>query len=158
MRTLTNLSPLLESSIGFDYLYDWLENATRVEPIENWPPYDIEKTGEESYRITMAVAGFVPEDLEVIAQRNLLVVSGKKATQNESSGVLYRGIAARSFVRRFQLADFVEVAHAELHDGLLLIDLMRDVPEAMKPKRIPVTPGAAAPKPKPQQIKQKQAA
>src|SRR5688572_14954832 len=112
MRTAYDFSPLFSSSIGFDHVFDLLENATRLQPI-TWPPYNIEKTGEDSYRVTMAVAGFKSDEIGVTAQPNLLVVSARKhaAEENseEKSEVLYRGIAARPFERRFELADYVEV-------------------------------------------------
>jgi len=138
MRTTYDFAPLFSSSIGFEHLFNLLENAARVQQINNWPPYNIEKTGEESYRITMAVAGFNPDEIDVTAQPNLLVVSGQKHAQDNGSEVLYRGIAGRSFERRFELADYVEVAGAALQNGLLTVDLVRQVPEAMKPKKIAI--------------------
>ena len=138
MRTSYDFAPLFSSSIGFEHLFNLLENAARVQQINNWPPYNIEKTGEESYRITMAVAGFNPDEIDVTAQPNLLVVSGQKHAQDNGTEVLYRGIAGRSFERRFELADYVEVAGAALQNGLLTVDLVRQVPEAMKPKKIAI--------------------
>jgi molecular chaperone IbpA len=138
MRTTYDFAPLFSSSIGFEHLFNLLENAARVQQINNWPPYNIEKTGEESYRITMAVAGFNPDEIDVTAQPNLLVVSGQKHAQDNGTEVLYRGIAGRSFERRFELADYVEVAGAALQNGLLTVELVRQVPEAMKPKKIAI--------------------
>jgi molecular chaperone IbpA len=138
MRTTYDFAPLFSSSIGFEHLFNLLENAARVQQINNWPPYNIEKTGEESYRITMAVAGFNPDEIDVTAQPNLLVVSGQKHAQDNGTEVLYRGIAGRSFERRFELADYVEAAGAALQNGLLTVDLVRQVPEAMKPKKIAI--------------------
>ena len=158
MRTNYDFSPLFRSSIGFDHAFDLLQNAARVQPIDNWPPYDIEKTGEDRYRLTMAVAGFSVDDFEITKLPNLLVVSAHKA-EKPGGEVLHRGIANRSFERRFQLADYVVVAGANVADGLLTIDLVREVPEAMKPKRIPVqTQSAPSPTQEPAQIEQKQAA
>ena len=143
MMANLDFSPLFKSTVGFDRVVDLLQNAARVQHIENWPPYDIEKTGEDRYRITMAVAGFSADELEMTKQANTLLVSGRKAGTEDGKQVLYRGIATRSFQRRFHLADYVEVAGASLTDGLLTIELVREVPESMKPKRIPVQAQAA---------------
>src|SRR3712207_4366648 len=113
MRTAYDFSPLFRSSIGFDRLFDLLENAARVPTIDNWPPYNIEKTGDDQYRITMAVAGFAPHELDLTVQPNLLIVSGHKQGQ-ENTYYLHRGIATRSFERRFELADYVKVKGASL--------------------------------------------
>jgi molecular chaperone IbpA len=150
MRTEFDFSPLFRSSVGFDRMFDLLQHATRGGMDENYPPYDIERTGEDSYRVTLAVAGFKPDDLNVVAQQNMLVVSGDRRHQVEANGgsdqprqVLHRGIAGRSFERRFELADHVKVVGADLADGLLTIDLKREVPEAMRPRRIEIA-GAGA--------------
>jgi molecular chaperone IbpA len=143
MRTSFDFSPFYRSSIGFDRVFDLLENATRVQVIDNWPPYDIAKTGDDTYRITMAVAGFAQDELEISAQPNLLIVTAEKSA--EASGeYLHRGIATRSFTRRFELADHVRVTGATLVNGLLTIELQRELPEAMKPRRIAISsfPGA----------------
>jgi len=138
MRTAYDFSPLFRSSVGFDRVFDLLENAARVQALDNWPPYNIEKADEDRYRITMAVAGFAPDELDLIAQPNLLVVSGQKQTDGNAQRYLHRGIATRSFERRFELADHVKVTGASVADGLLTIELVREVPEEMKPRRIEV--------------------
>jgi molecular chaperone IbpA len=139
MRTATayDFSPLFRSSVGFDRVLDLLENAARVQALDDWPPYDIERAGEDRYRITMAVAGFAPGELELTAQPNLLVVGGRKQGE-DGARYLHRGIATRSFERRFELADHVQVKDARLENGLLTIELAREVPEAMRPRRIEV--------------------
>ncbi len=134
-----DLSPLFRSTVGFDRLSRLLENAmTGDEAAASYPPYNIEKTGEDTYRITMAVAGFGPEDLEITAQQNSLVVTGKAKKEQEAGQFLYRGIAGRAFERRFQLADYIKVASASLINGLLHVELQREVPEAMKPRTIKI--------------------
>ena len=139
MRTAYDFSPLFRSSVGFDRVFDLLENAARVQAVDNWPPYNIEKAGEDQYRITMAVAGFSPDELDLTAQPNLLVVSGRQeAGRGGHAQYLHRGIATRSFERRFELADHVKVTGARLDNGLLTIELVREVPEEMKPRRIEV--------------------
>jgi molecular chaperone IbpA len=145
MRNEFDFSPLFRSSVGFDRMFDLLQHATRSGVDENYPPYDIERTGEDSYRVTLAVAGFKPDDLNVVAQQNMLVVTGDRRHHVEpNSGseqgrqVLHRGIAGRSFERRFELADHVRVASADLADGLLTISLKREIPEAMRPRRIEI--------------------
>jgi molecular chaperone IbpA len=145
MRTNYDFSPLFRSSIGFDHLFDMLESAARVQPLDNWPPYDIEKTGEGRYRLSVAVAGFSADDLDITKQQNMLIVSGRKGDKPREAEQQYQGIASRSFERRFQLADYVEVAEANVVNGLLTIDLVREVPDAMKPKRIPLQTRTALP-------------
>ena len=142
MTSAFDFSPLFRSTVGFDRLAHLLENASRFEPT-NWPPYNIEKTGEDAYRITMAVAGFAPDEIEVVAKPNLLTVSGQKAKSEEGVQYLHRGIATRSFRQTFELADYVKVADAKLDNGLLMIELVREVPEAMKPRRIEIKAGEA---------------
>ena len=137
MRTDFDFAPLFRSGVGFDRIFDLLENATRVQALDNWPPYNIEKAGEDQYRITMAVAGFSPDELNLTTQPNWLVVSGQKQGE-ESTQYLHRGIATRSFERRFELADHVKVRDARLDNGLLTIELVREVPEEMRPRRIEV--------------------
>ena len=139
MRTDLDFAPLFRSGVGFDRVFDLLENATRVQALDNWPPYDIERTGEDGYRITMAVAGFARDELELTTQPNLLVVGGRKQQQGDDGAqYLHRGIATRSFERRFELADHVKVTGASLANGLLTIKLAREVPEEMRPRRIEV--------------------
>ena len=133
-----DLTPYRRSTVGFDRLFDLIENNARVSQGDNYPPFNIERRGEESYRITLAVAGFKPADIEITAQQNLLVVQGKKADDASAGQFLHVGIAQRGFERRFELADYVRVDDANLEDGLLTIDLVREVPEAMKPKKIAV--------------------
>lgn len=140
-----DFSPLFRSTVGFDRLGRMLDSALNVdEAALAYPPYNIEKLSDDAYRITMAVAGFAPEDLEITAQPNVLVVTGKARKEADPGQVLHRGIARRAFERRFQLADFIKVAAAGLDNGLLHIDLVREVPEAMKPRAIPITRVATA--------------
>ena len=131
-----DFTPYRRSTVGFDRLFDLLENQVRGNGGDNYPPFNIERRGEDSYRITLAVAGFRPDDLEITAQQNLLVVQGRKRDEESESEMLHLGIANRGFERRFELADFVRVDNADLADGLLVIDLVREVPEAMRPKKI----------------------
>ena len=140
MRTF-DFSPLYRSTVGFDRLFDMLDQATRVEPMTNWPPYNIEKTGEDQYRITMAVAGFSLEEIELVQKENTLFVSGQKHPEHEGVEVLHRGIATRAFKQSFDLADFVKVTNASLDNGLLTVELQREVPEALKPRRIEIASG-----------------
>ena len=142
MRTNFDFTPYRRSTVGFDRLFDLLEAGTRGDGSDGYPPFDIARDGEDSYSIALAVAGFRPEEIEIVAQQNQLVVTGKRAEEQDESQYLHRGIAARPFERRFQLADFVEVRSASLADGLLTIALQRVVPEAMKPRRIAIGGGA----------------
>jgi len=137
-----DLTPFRRSAIGFDRLFDMLETSARQSAVDNYPPFNLERLAEDRYRITIAVAGFTRDEIEITAQQNLLQVRGKKAEQAADNGAfLHLGIANRSFERRFELADFVRVDSANLSDGLLVIDLVREVPEAMKPKKIAVGTG-----------------
>ena len=146
MRTAFDFSPLYRSSVGFDRVFDLLENASRATTtIDNWPPYDIARTGEDDYRITMAVAGFSQDELSMTQEQNMFVVSGQKS-DDDSGEYLHRGIAGRTFQRRFQLADHVRVIGAGLENGLLTIDLKREIPEEMKPRRIEIDRAASTPK------------
>lgn len=137
--TTYDLSPLYRTAIGFDRLADMLTNASRVDG-NGYPPYNIEARGEDEYRISMAVAGFSESDLEIVTEQNTLTVSGARAAEDEDEDreFLYRGIATRSFERRFQLADHVRVVSARLENGLLHIELKRELPEQMKPRRIEI--------------------
>ena len=141
MRT-ADFSPLYRSMVGFDHLAALLDQAAKTETASNWPPYNIETTGENAYRVEIAVAGFKPEELNVEVKENTLTVSGRKAANDETRRYLHRGLAERNFERRFQLADYVFVTDAELADGLLSIALKRELPEAMKPRRIDIKSGS----------------
>jgi molecular chaperone IbpA len=155
MRTAYDFSSLYRSVIGVDRMADLIETAMRTGADSNYPPYDIEKTGDDAYRITLAAAGFAPEELELIAQPNLLIVSGRKAEHDEGRNYLHRGIAGRDFERRFELADYVVVKSADYNHGALSIELAREVPEALKPRRIEIGETSGA---KVQQIRQDTAA
>ncbi|MBX5152164.1 Hsp20 family protein [Rhizobium lentis] len=151
MRTNLDFSPLFRSSIGFERMLNALEAAGRAETIDNWPPYDIVKTGENDYRIAMAVAGFSQDELAITQEQNMLMVSGQKA-DSEDAQYLHRGIAGRSFQRRFELADHVKVVDAGLVNGLLTIDLKQEIPEEMKPRQIEIKADGVLPKAETKQI------
>jgi molecular chaperone IbpA len=154
MRTTFDFAPLWRSTIGFDHLADLVDSTLRQTSEDHYPPYNIERTSEDHYRISVAVAGFGADDIAVTAEQNALTIEGRKP--EEAAGeYLYRGIAARPFRRMFNLADYVQVKEASFRDGLLVIDLVREVPEAMKPRRIQIgKSGASAAS----QIEQKKAA
>ena len=133
-----DLTPYRRSTVGFDRLFDLLEKQARGAGGDNYPPFNIERRGPDSYRITIAVAGFRAQDLDITAQANMLVVQGRKREETAEGELLHVGIANRGFERRFELADYVRVEAADLADGLLVIDLIREVPEAMKPKKIAI--------------------
>ena len=137
-----NLDPFWRSSVGFDRILDLMDESLRLQPENSCPPYNILRTGENSYRVSLAVAGFKPDQISVTVQQNTLVITGRENQKTEHD-YMHRGIAARDFERRFSLADFVEVKEATFEDGLLQIDLVREVPEAMKPKRIEIRSGKA---------------
>jgi molecular chaperone IbpA len=141
MRTTMDFSPLLRSTIGFDQINRLFEAALRGEGEQSYPPYNIEKVDDESYRITMAIAGFTEDDLEITLQDGMLTISGRAGDDEEEKrrNYLYRGIARRAFERRFRLAETIKVLGASFENGLLNIDLRREVPEHMKPQRIPIT-------------------
>lgn len=142
MRTF-DLTPLYRSAVGFDRLAQMLESASRTSE-QGWPPYNIQSTGENAYRIEVAVAGFSPDELTVEVKENLLTVTGRKTANDDGERTyLHRGLAERDFERRFQLADYVVVKTADLANGLLTIDLARELPEALKPRRIEIGGGAA---------------
>jgi molecular chaperone IbpA len=137
MRSAFDFAPYRRSTVGFDRLFDMLENSTGQSQ-ENYPPFDLIKEGENEYRIELAVAGFKPDELDITAQQNVLIVSGRKNDESDEKGsdYIYRGIATRSFERRFALADHIQVRGADIKDGLLSIELKREIPEAMKPRKI----------------------
>jgi len=142
MRTI-DFSPLYRSVVGFDRLAALLDAAAAQDSASGYPTYNIERTDENAYRIDIAVAGFRPEELSVEVKENLLTVSGRKAANDESRHFLHRGLAERNFERKFQLADYVVVTEANLSDGLLSIALKRELPEALKPRRIEIGAGKA---------------
>ena len=131
-----DFTPYRRSTVGFDRLFDLLENQVRGSGGDKYPPFNIERHGEDAYRITLALAGFRSDDLDITQQQNLLVIQGKKRDEQHAGEMLHLGIANRGFERRFELADYVRVDNADLADGLLVIDLVREIPEAMKPKKI----------------------
>jgi molecular chaperone IbpA len=143
MRTF-DLAPLYRSTVGFDRLFSMLDGAGFDSSAPTYPPYNIERTGENAYRISIAVAGFAETDLTIESKENTLTVKGEKQEKGENQGeVLHQGIAARAFERRFQLADYVQVSGAQLANGLLHVDLVREIPEAKKPRQIPIGNGKA---------------
>ena len=140
--TTIDLSPLYRSSIGFDRMGRLLDSALRSQKeAVGFPPYDIEATGEDRYAITLAVAGFEEADLDIQVEKGVLRVRGKKAEESEEKSYLYRGIATRSFERKFTLADHVEVTGARIEKGLLVIDLVKEIPETLKPRTIAIASG-----------------
>ena len=151
---MIDFAPLSRSTIGFDRLFDRLDQTAGLESNESFPAYDIEKIGEDAYRITLAVPGFKSDEISIEGQPNLLMVSGQRST-DRGGQYLHRGLPPRGFERRFNLADFVEVKGASLADGLLTIELKREVPEAMRPRRIEIASSAAQ---GPRQIEGQQAA
>jgi len=142
MRTTTfDFAPLWRSTIGFDRLFDLADAAQRVSGEDHYPPYNIERVGDDRYQISLAVAGFSPDDIAITAEQNVLTIEGRKPDKEERE-YLYQGISARHFKRQFNLADHVQVTSAAFENGLLRIELVREIPEAMKPRRIPIN-GAA---------------
>lgn len=139
-----DFAPLYRSTVGFDRLFSLMDNLATDNGQPSYPPYNIERTGENAYRITMAVAGFGEPDIAIEVKENGLTVKGEKKDEGDAREVLYRGIASRAFERRFQLADYVVVKGASLENGLLHIDLVREIPEAMKARQIPITTAAKA--------------
>lgn len=144
MRTY-DFSPFYRSTIGFDRMLDLLGAMTRPEAEESWPPYDIERLGEDRYRITMAVAGFSRDELSIVSEPNMLLIEGRKQDDDSGRNYLHRGIAQRAFRRHFDLADFVKVAGASYENGLLSVELEQEIPEAMKPRRIEISAAPQAP-------------
>jgi molecular chaperone IbpA len=143
MRTI-DLSPLYRSLVGFDRLADQLDAAARNEAASGYPPYNIERIGENDYRIEIAVAGFKPEELNVEVKENLLTVTGRKAANDEAKQYLHRGLAERNFERKFQLTDYLVVVDADLSNGLLSITLKRELPEALKPRTVEIKSSASS--------------
>jgi molecular chaperone IbpA len=143
MRTF-DPTPLWRSTIGFDRVFDLMDQATHFQANDTYPPYNIERAGEDQYRISLALAGFSPDEVTITAEQNVLTVEGSK-TQKPETEYLYQGISARPFRRVFNLADYVQVKGASFEDGLLKIELVREVPEAMKPRRIAINGGVTQP-------------
>jgi molecular chaperone IbpA len=150
-----DLAPLYRNTVGFDRLFSMLDQFGGPEAVPSYPPYNIERTGENAYRISVAVAGFSEGDLNIEVKENALTIRGEKKSVNDNgkADVLYQGIAARTFERRFQLADYVQVTGASLENGLLHVDLVREIPEAKKPRQIAINGRSA-----PQTIEAKKAA
>jgi molecular chaperone IbpA len=138
MRTF-DFTPYRRTTVGFDRLFDLLEDSMRSAAADNYPPVNIERLGDDQYRITLAVAGFSREDLDIVAQQNMLTITGRKSDDaDKGKQYLHQGIGARAFERRFELADFVRVQKADLKDGLLMVDLVREIPDAMRPRHIEI--------------------
>ena len=142
MRTNFDFTPFRRATVGFDRLFDLLESGNSLAG-ENYPPFDLEQDGEDRYRITLAVAGFRQDEIDITAKQNLLIVTGRKQDQ-DGRNYVHRGIAARSFERRFVLGDYVQVKGAEMKDGLLSIELAREIPDEMKPRKIEIGGGSSA--------------
>ncbi len=142
MRTI-DLTPLYRTIVGFDRMASLIETGARLDTAPGWPPYNIEQTGEDAYQIELAVAGFGPDDLSIELKEGLLTVTGKKLLADDGRTFLHRGIAERGFERRYQLADHVRVTGANLEHGMLTLALVREVPEALKPRKIAITIGSA---------------
>jgi molecular chaperone IbpA len=134
----TEFAPFYRSAIGFDRLFQMLDQATGFDSESTYPPYNIERTGDNAYRITLALAGFTPEELKIEVKEQTLSVSGEKAAETNGKAYVHRGIAARAFERRFQLADHVDVTGAKFENGLLHVDLVRNIPESLKPRTIAI--------------------
>ncbi|MDP9838684.1 molecular chaperone IbpA [Neorhizobium huautlense] len=157
MATSYDYAPLYRSSVGFDRVFNLLENAQRARSVNDWPPYDIVKTDDDTYRISIALAGFAQDDLDITFQSNLLTVTGKKQ-ESPTEGYLHRGTAGRPFEHRFELADHVRVNRADLNNGLLTIELVREIPEALKPRRISIQSAPTLTSAAPAQIEAQKAA
>jgi molecular chaperone IbpA len=150
--TTFDLAPLWRSTVGFDRLVDLIEDSVRLTGGDNYPPYNIERAAEDHFQISLALAGFTPDDITITAEQNVLTVEGRKSTKGEHQ-YLYQGISARPFRRIFNLADYVQVKGASFENGMLKIDLMREVPESMKPRHIVINAGDEG-----QRVEHKQAA
>jgi molecular chaperone IbpA len=144
MRSAFDFAPYRRSTVGFDRLFDMLENETTGGNLEHYPPFDLIRSGDHQFCIQLAVAGFKPDEIDITAQQNVLIVTGRKNQESEQNRTdyIYRGIADRSFERRFALADHVQVRGADLKEGLLSIELVREIPEAMKPRKINIGSGS----------------
>ena len=151
MRTNFDFTPFRRSTVGFDRLFDMLESGNGWQSGENYPPFDLEQVNDDQYRITLAVAGFRPDEIDIVAQQNLLIVSGRKREESDRQ-YIHRGIATRAFERRFGLADYVQVKNADLRDGILAIDLVREIPEEMKPRKVSINGGSAEAEQQQQQL------
>ena len=140
MRSAFDFAPFRRSTVGFDRLFDMLENSSASANGENYPPFDLIRLDENAFRIELAVAGFKPDEIDITAQQNVLIVTGRKQEESRDKGpdYIYQGIANRSFERRFALADHIQVRGADIRDGLLAIELVREIPEAMKPRKISI--------------------
>jgi molecular chaperone IbpA len=149
MRSAFDFAPFRRSAVGFDRLFDMLESSAASGGQENYPPFDLIKLDDNRYRIEVAVAGFRREDIEITSHQNVLIIRGQKSEDNGSS-YIHRGIANRSFERRFALADHIQVSGADLHDGMLSLELKREIPEAMKPRKIEIG-ATTSPRPEPEQ-------
>jgi molecular chaperone IbpA len=141
MRTNFDFSPYRRSTVGFDRLFDMLESGGSSAAGDNYPPFDLERRSDDEYRITLAVAGFQRDEIDIVAQQNLLIVSGRRR-EDDDRQYIHRGIATRAFERRFGLADYVQVRNADLRDGILSIDLVREIPEEMKPRKVEISTAA----------------
>jgi len=140
-----DFTPYRRTTVGFDRLFDLLENSSRATQNDNYPPFNIERLSDNEYKITIAVAGFTTNEIEIVAQQNMLIVSGSKESEsNDNRDFMHMGIANRNFERRFQLADHVQVSDAQLSDGLLHVSLLREIPEALKPRKIEISAGAGS--------------
>ncbi len=139
-----DLTPYRRSTVGFDRIFDFIESSARLQQ-DNYPPFNVERIDQDRYRVTLAVAGFKTDEIDITAQQNLLQITGRKdeTSQDDRAKFLHLGIANRSFERRFELADFVRVENAELADGLLVVSLIREVPDAMKPRKIAINGNGA---------------
>jgi molecular chaperone IbpA len=144
MRSAFDFTPFRRSAVGFDRLFDMLETSAASGNAENYPPFDLIKVDDNKYRIEVAVAGFRRDEIEITAHQNVLIVRGQKG-EDTAANYIHRGIATRSFERRFALADHINVTGADLHDGMLSLDLVREIPEAMKPRKIAIGETAAQP-------------
>ena len=144
MRTNFDFSPYRRSTVGFDRLFDMLESGGAAAAADNYPPFDLERVSDDEYRITLAVAGFRSDEIDITAQQNLLIVSGRRRDDGDRQ-YIHRGIATRAFERRFGLADYVQVKNADLSEGILSIDLVREIPEEMKPRRVQINGASGDP-------------